>query len=167
MARDAAIVEEMIRRSLAVKGQDRRGGPEGNGRARPAEPRPYLRPCPGERQRVSGWTHGEAVAWGMGRALAVGVRLGVTDPFAVHPVESLLRLYGFRLRAPPGFSELAPALERDKKRRGRQDQAGHSLRGSATSGCREGPPRTLPRFSQRRAERKKERRAHEDREEHV
>ena len=44
-----------------------------------------------------GWTHGEAVAWGMGRAAALGVALGVTDGVFARRLAALLAAYGFRL----------------------------------------------------------------------
>jgi 3-dehydroquinate synthase len=66
----------------------------------------------------STWRHGEAVAWGIGRAIALGLRLGLTDrPFA-EEVEAVLRLYGFRLDGVARLADLTSALARDKKRRG-------------------------------------------------
>jgi 3-dehydroquinate synthase len=68
-----------------------------------------------------GWTHGEAVAWGMGRAAALGVALGATDRGFARRLAALLAAYGFRLQAPVGLRELGPALRLDKKlRAGRQ-----------------------------------------------
>lgn len=40
-------------------------------------------------------SHGDAVAWGIARALELGVRLGVTDPEYVSDVLPLLRAYGW------------------------------------------------------------------------
>jgi 3-dehydroquinate synthase len=48
--------------------------------------------------------HGQAVAWGMGRALDLGLRLGHTDPAYRERAIGLLRGYGFALSR----SELAP-----------------------------------------------------------
>lgn len=65
-----------------------------------------------------GWTHGEAVAWGMGRAAALGLVLGETEPAFARRLAALLASYGYRLDAPVGPRELGPALRLDKKRRG-------------------------------------------------
>lgn len=40
--------------------------------------------------------HGEAVAWGMARALDAGLELGLTDPEAAAEARSLIEAYGFR-----------------------------------------------------------------------
>jgi 3-dehydroquinate synthase len=67
------------------------------------------------------WTHGEAVCWGISRALDLGVRLGLTPLGYQHEVEALLLSYGFVLRAPnqdPGA--LLAALKHDKKKKAGQ-----------------------------------------------
>ncbi len=64
-------------------------------------------------------THGEAVAWGMARAMDLGVRLGVTDPRWAGRLAALLAAYGFRTSLDglePG--PLLEAMGRDKKKRG-------------------------------------------------
>jgi len=65
-----------------------------------------------------GWTHGEAVAWGMGRAAALGLAMGASEPGFVRRLGALLAAYGYRLEAPVGLRELGPALRLDKKQRG-------------------------------------------------
>jgi len=62
-------------------------------------------------------THGEAVAWGIGRSLSLGLRLGITDPvFALKSVR-LLERYGFSLAAADVDPELILRdIRRDKKR---------------------------------------------------
>jgi 3-dehydroquinate synthase len=63
------------------------------------------------------WTHGEAVCWGIGRALDLGVRLGLTPRGYQKEVESLLLSYGFVLRAPhKDAGALLSALKHDKKK---------------------------------------------------
>jgi 3-dehydroquinate synthase len=66
------------------------------------------------------YRHGEAVAWGLGRALELGVALGVTDRALAAEVTALLAAYGFRLGRPAGLSArtLLRAMRADKKRRG-------------------------------------------------
>jgi 3-dehydroquinate synthase len=63
--------------------------------------------------------HGEAVAWGMGRALELGVALGATDRALAREVSALLEGYGFSLKNPPGVAArtLLAAMGADKKRR--------------------------------------------------
>ncbi len=68
------------------------------------------------------WNHGEAVAWGIARAMDLGVHLGETPLAHRERVLALLESLGFRLRAgseaPP--ADLVEAMAADKKRRGGQ-----------------------------------------------
>jgi 3-dehydroquinate synthase len=116
-ARDPGVLEELIRRSLVVKGKFVEEDPREQGR------RAFLNlghtfAHALESASGFGWTHGEAVAWGIGRALAAGVLLEITDPGFARRARALLELYGYRLAAGVGLEELAPAFARDKKRRG-------------------------------------------------
>jgi 3-dehydroquinate synthase len=63
--------------------------------------------------------HGEAVAWGLGRALELGVLLGITDAGLAGELEALLRDYGFELGNSRGLPAraLLEAMRADKKRR--------------------------------------------------
>ena len=65
------------------------------------------------------FAHGEAVAWGMARAMDLGVRIGVTSPRWAARLTALLAAYGFRTRV-DGLepAALLEAMGRDKKRRG-------------------------------------------------
>jgi 3-dehydroquinate synthase len=65
------------------------------------------------------YRHGEAVAWGLGRALELGVALGVTARPLAAEVTALLAAYGFQLGRPAGLSAraLLEAMRADKKRR--------------------------------------------------
>ena len=65
------------------------------------------------------YRHGEAVAWGLGKALALGVALGVTDPALAGELKALLEGFGFELGNPPGVATRAmlAAMRADKKRR--------------------------------------------------
>jgi len=68
-------------------------------------------------------SHGEAVAWGLGRAMALGTRLGLTDPEYARDVLSLLPTYGW-VNSPvhPACTaqpeNLLSAMKNDKKKRG-------------------------------------------------
>lgn len=65
---------------------------------------------------LGAWSHGEAVAWGMGCALDLGVRLGMTDRAYAARATALLERYGFRLRADGvAVGGLLQAMQYDKK----------------------------------------------------
>lgn len=65
------------------------------------------------------FTHGEAVAWGIDKALRTGLRLGDTDPEYAREVSLLLEAYGFELGNLSGRGqELLGAMRQDKKKRG-------------------------------------------------
>jgi len=67
------------------------------------------------------WTHGEAVCWGMGRALDLGVALGKTDRVWRDRADALMAAYGFRSRAPgTSAAALLAAMKNDKKKKGGQ-----------------------------------------------
>ena len=117
---DPAALEQTVYRCLAVKGRivenDLR---ESGGRAALNLGHTFahaLESATGFRL----WRHGEAVAWGLGRALALGVALGVTDRALAAELRALLEAYGFELGNPPGVAagELLAAMRADKKRRG-------------------------------------------------
>ncbi len=70
-------------------------------------------------------SHGDAVAWGIGRALALGERLGITDPAYRRTVSSILTGYGWE-DAPVHSSlssvenpaeKLLSAMQGDKKKK--------------------------------------------------
>jgi len=65
------------------------------------------------------WTHGEAVCWGMGRALDLGVTLGKTSPAWRDRAQGLMDAYGFRSRAPGASAPaILAAMKNDKKKKG-------------------------------------------------
>ena len=71
-------------------------------------------------ESVSGfgrYTHGEAVAWGIGRALELGRLLGITEEEYRRRVAALLRAYDYDI-APVSYSadQLIGAMGQDKKR---------------------------------------------------
>jgi 3-dehydroquinate synthase len=118
MSRDPATVEAVIRRCIAVKGRIVEEDPKESGNRALLNLGHTFGHALETASGFSGWTHGEAVAWGIGRALAVGARLGLTDSSLHARAETLLRAYGFRLDDRPRYAALAPAFQRDKKRRG-------------------------------------------------
>jgi 3-dehydroquinate synthase len=116
LARDAPVVEEMIRRSLAVKGRIVQEDPREKGIRAVLNLGHTFGHALESASGFTGWTHGEAVAWGIGRALSAGLRFGMTDPAFARRVRGLLRQYGYRLHAEAEFDALAPAFGLDKKR---------------------------------------------------
>lgn len=126
LARDPELVREFVSRCIAVKARfvahdlrEERAepGPDGTSRAFLNLGHTFAHAL----ESASGfaWTHGAAVAWGMGRALRLGLRLGLTDATYASRVERLLRAYGYRLSAPEVTPEsLLAAMRADKKRSG-------------------------------------------------
>lgn len=69
-------------------------------------------------------SHGDAVAWGISRALSLGVRLGITDPEYRSEVLPVLESYGWFtgpvhpvLAGTSGGKELLQAMKNDKKKK--------------------------------------------------
>ncbi len=117
MARDPAFLADVVRRCLAVKGEvvsaDMR---EEGGRAVLNLGHTFahaLESCMG----FAGWTHGEAVAWGISKALEAGIALGMTERGYAEGVVEMLEGYGYRLDTDANQRDLAAAMLMDKKRR--------------------------------------------------
>jgi 3-dehydroquinate synthase len=117
LARDPALLAEVVQRCLRVKGGICEADPREEGRRMLLNLGHTFGHALESWTGFRGWTHGEAVAWGMGRAAALGLVLGTTEPGFARRLASLLASYGFRLEAPAGPAELGPALRFDKKRR--------------------------------------------------
>ncbi|MFA6934697.1 MAG: 3-dehydroquinate synthase family protein [Sphaerochaetaceae bacterium] len=65
------------------------------------------------------WTHGQAVAWGIGRALEAGVRMSVTDPDFARLALRLFSSFGYQLNYRIGrgqWLDFQAQLFKDKKR---------------------------------------------------
>jgi 3-dehydroquinate synthase len=116
LAREIGAVEEMIRRSLAVKGRIVEDDPREKGNRIFLNLGHTFGHALESASGFTGWTHGEALAWGIGRALSAGLRFGMTDPAFARRVRALLRRYGYRLEADAGFEALEAAFGLDKKR---------------------------------------------------
>ncbi len=64
-------------------------------------------------------SHGEAVAWGIGKALQAGVSIGITDAEYCREVISLLEYFGYPMDLQvPDTRAYLNAFKHDKKRRG-------------------------------------------------
>jgi 3-dehydroquinate synthase len=115
--RDPDLLREVIGRCIAVKGRYVEKDPREEGvRAHLNLGHTFAHAL----EAVAGlarWTHGEAVAWGMARAMDLGCRLGVTEPGYAERVKALLASYGFKLDKvglDPGA--VTAAMRKDKKR---------------------------------------------------
>jgi 3-dehydroquinate synthase len=117
LARDPELLAEVVQRCLRVKGGICETDPREEGRRMLLNLGHTFGHALESWTGFRGWTHGEAVAWGMGRAAALGLALGVTGPGFARRLAALLAAYGFRLEAPAGLLELEPTLRLDKKRR--------------------------------------------------
>jgi 3-dehydroquinate synthase len=66
----------------------------------------------------SGWSHGDAVAWGLSRALHAGVLLGITDGSYRERIDKLLDRFGYRRTAEADPGKIIGAVGSDKKKKG-------------------------------------------------
>lgn len=70
---------------------------------------------------LSRWSHGEAVAWGVVKALRAGVRLGLTPPEFAKRYERLFDAYGFDVSWKiEDAARFLQAMQQDKKKRSSQ-----------------------------------------------
>lgn len=118
LALEPQLLSEVIARSVEVKGGVvQRDFKEQNERAFLNLGHTFAHAL----ESVSGfasWSHGEAVSWGIAKALELGQRLGHTPAAYVKRVKDLLAAYGYRLTA-PGFKaeDLLAAMKKDKKKK--------------------------------------------------
>ena len=117
-SREESVLREVILRCIAVKGrfveEDLR---EAGTRAYLNLGHTFAHALEAE-QKFKGWTHGEAVAWGMAKAMDLGVLMGTTTPEYAESVLNLLGSYGFRTTV-EGIDpdSLIEAMAKDKKKR--------------------------------------------------
>ncbi len=117
LGRDEVLLEDIVRRCLAVKGRIVEEDPvETGGRALLNLGHTFGHALEAA-TRFSVWTHGEAVAWGMGRAIEAGLLLGITERGFAAELRGVLEAYGFSLAPGARYAELAEGFARDKKRR--------------------------------------------------
>ena len=64
------------------------------------------------------WSHGEAVAWGMGKSLDASVKMGLADPAWAAEVKKFMIDFGFNLEAFADKEEILNAMKMDKKKKG-------------------------------------------------
>ena len=120
LARDNDVLTELVDRSIRVKGwyveQD---AIESGIRAHLNLGHTFGHAL----ESVSGFTgisHGEAVIWGIIKALKTGILMGVTNPAWLSEVLSLVEKYSYNLETPKDINSeaLINALKKDKKKKG-------------------------------------------------
>ncbi len=120
MARDRDVLTELVERSIKVKAwyveQD---AVESGIRAHLNLGHTFGHAL----ESVSGFTgfsHGEAVIWGIIKALKTGVLMGVTDSSWLAEVLELVERYSYNLETPKDINSdaLIEALKKDKKKKG-------------------------------------------------
>ncbi|OQY35500.1 MAG: 3-dehydroquinate synthase [Spirochaetaceae bacterium 4572_59] len=62
------------------------------------------------------WSHGAAVAWGMGKALDASVKIGLAESAWSKKIKDLMIDYGFQLEAFVDKDEIIKAMSMDKKK---------------------------------------------------
>lgn len=67
--------------------------------------------------RFSVWTHGEAVIWGILRALDLGERMGITDSAWAKECRKLIADYGYAIVAQAPATQIKAAMLNDKKKK--------------------------------------------------
>jgi 3-dehydroquinate synthase len=117
LARDEGLLEEIVRRCLAVKGRIVEEDPVETGSRALLNLGHTFGHALESATGFSVWSHGEAVAWGMGRALSAGLLLGITEPGFAAALRGVLESYGFRMTAGVRYPDLVAGFARDKKRR--------------------------------------------------
>jgi len=117
LARDPELLEDIVWRCIQVKGSIVEND------LRESGIRAYLNlghtfahaleACQG----LGEWSHGEAVAWGLIRAMELGETLGITDAGYAARVAGVVQAYGYRTDPIPGSADrLVDAMRKDKKR---------------------------------------------------
>jgi 3-dehydroquinate synthase len=119
IARDADLLAEMVERCVAVKGSVVEADLTESGiRAHLNLGHTFAHALESV-QGLGAWSHGEAVAWGLARAVELGLAAGFTDHGYAKRVRAVLERYGYRVDPMPEAARaIAEAMRKDKKRRG-------------------------------------------------
>ncbi|HTX72925.1 MAG TPA: 3-dehydroquinate synthase family protein, partial [Rectinemataceae bacterium] len=114
LARDVELLEETVRRCVAAKASLAERDPYDVGMRRSLNlGHSFGHGLEAVKPEL---LHGEAVAWGIGRALDLGLELGLTEPTFAASTRALLELYGFALSFDKVDAEaLLAAMRLDKK----------------------------------------------------
>ncbi len=118
LSRDPGCLEKIILKSIEIKGKYVRKDLLENGiRAHLNLGHTFAHALESV-SGFSGWSHGEAVAWGLNMAIKTGLELGITSSRYGERVEKLLNLYAYRLFAEKiSPADILEAMKQDKKKR--------------------------------------------------
>ncbi|MBA7626782.1 3-dehydroquinate synthase [subsurface metagenome] len=119
MARDNQALEEIVRRSIAVKGRIvEEDFKESGGRAVLNLGHTFAHALEAA-GGLETWNHGEAVAWGLAKAVDLGLKLGATDKEYARAVKKILSDYRYQLEVEEDIAvhELIRAMHVDKKKK--------------------------------------------------
>jgi 3-dehydroquinate synthase len=120
LARDPGVLEDIVRRCIAVKAaiveEDLK---EAGNRAFLNLGHTFAHALEAE-TGFQRWSHGQAVAWGLFRAALLSETIGLAESSYVSMVAEVLRSYGFSLQTPEGVKpeSILKAMQVDKKRKG-------------------------------------------------
>jgi 3-dehydroquinate synthase len=115
--RDPAVMEEAVRRCIAVKAKIVAADPKESGT------RAFLNlghTFAHAVEAVTGyklWSHGQAVAWGLVQAAVLSQHLGLADSGYTAAIRELVQMYGFNLGIRLKPESILKAMHVDKKRR--------------------------------------------------
>jgi 3-dehydroquinate synthase len=116
--RNPAVLEELIRQSLLVKKSYIEEDPLEKGIRGHLNLGHTFAHALESSGNFSKWTHGEAVAWGIHKAMETGLLMGLTEPSYAGRVEKILRDFGYELDIPGlNSKDLLRIMQQDKKKR--------------------------------------------------
>jgi 3-dehydroquinate synthase len=115
--RDTAVLDEILHRSLEVKARYVEEDPKERGIRGHLNLGHTFGHALESVSGLSGRSHGEAVAWGIAKAMAAGAEMGITDPDYAREVTELLDDYGYQISG-TGVDpdEIIAATAYDKKK---------------------------------------------------
>jgi 3-dehydroquinate synthase len=120
LARDPGVMEDIVRRCIAVKANIVEEDLQETGnRAFLNLGHTFAHALEAE-TGFKRWSHGQAVAWGLFRAALLSETIGLSENSYVAMVAQVLRSYGFSLRPLEGVKpeSILRAMQVDKKKRG-------------------------------------------------
>ena len=118
LSRDVRVLNDLIPRSLAVKGRIVEADPTEEGIRAQLNLGHTFGHALESLLGLGVLPHGHAVAWGIARAMDAGVSLGETDPAYAAEVKEFFAAYGYDLGYRiPDLGTYLEILERDKKRK--------------------------------------------------
>lgn len=117
LERDSRLLEELVRRCIMVKGKVVEEDLMEKGRRALLNLGHTFGHALEAVAHFKDWSHGQAVAWGIAKALDLGLAMGLTNPAYAGDVKQLLTDYGFRTTVENIDPEqILAAMAKDKKK---------------------------------------------------